>query len=70
MRKFAFVDQSSDDPIIVKEKEIFDTYYPYWCYQMKKKYLKEGTSPPTEESLCFANCLEDWITIHWAWEVK
>ena len=70
MRKFAFDCISSENQILMTEKEIFDSYYPHWCYEIKKKYLKEGTPPPTEESLCFEHCLEDWITIHWAWEVK
>jgi hypothetical protein len=70
MRKFAFYEQGSDEPISVTEKEIFDTYYAHWCYEIKKKYLKEGTPPPTEESLCFEHCLEDWMIVFWAWEVK
>ena len=73
MRIFNFCNllpDGTDEIAVVTEKEIFDTYYHHWCYLMKKKYLSTGANPPTDEVLCFDHCLEDWMTVHWAWEVK
>ena len=74
MRYFSFYNCPDPEPdnetSTFSEKEIFDHYYPYWCFEMKKKYLTEGKNPPTEEALSFEECLEDWIVINWAWEVK
>ena len=73
MRHFSYCDYSesnNDDIKTFSEKEIFDQYYPYWCFLIKKKYLKEGKNPPTEEVLCFDHCLDDWITTNYAWEIK
>jgi len=47
----------------VSEKEIRVNYYPKWLERMKAKYGDD------EAKLTFENCLEDFIIIHWAWEV-
>jgi hypothetical protein len=33
---------------------------------MCKKFSKEVV----DKNYCFEDCLEDWIVINWAWEVK
>lgn len=40
------------------EDEIRRLYYPHWIKQM----WRVGK----QDQISFENCLEDWITIHWA----
>ena len=64
MRYFTYnvPDESGNNTTpIFSEHEIGVFYYPYWCEKMKKA--------GKESQICFENCLEDWITINWAWEV-
>lgn len=63
MRKFLvqeFDDQQGYE-CIVSEKEIEESYFPYW----KSKMLKVGK----EDLISFENCLEDWIIVNWAKEI-
>ena len=50
----------------VSEIEIKETYYPYWYDKMCQKYGKEHV----DTNYTFEQCLEDWKTVHWAWEVE
>jgi hypothetical protein len=50
----------------VSEDEIYKDYYPEWHYRMCKKYGAEVV----RKDYCFEDCLDDWMTIHYAWEVK
>lgn len=50
----------------VSEEDIRKTYYPYWYDKMVKKFGKEVV----EKNYCFEDCLEDWIVVNWAWEIK
>lgn len=50
----------------VSEIEIKETYYPYWYDKMCQKYGKEHV----DANYTFEHCLEDWKTVHWAWEVE
>ncbi len=43
------------------EKQILDSYYPYWCQRMKEV----GKDP---SNYIHEHCIEDWKTIHWAEE--
>ena len=43
------------------EKQILDSYFPYWCEQM----VKAGHGDRVNET----DCLEDWKVVHWAVEV-
>lgn len=47
------------------EDEIRKEYYPYWYGKMCEKYGKEHV----DAIYGFEECLEDWCTLHWAWEV-
>jgi hypothetical protein len=49
----------------VSEIEIKETYYPYWYDKMCAKFGKEHV----DAIYSFEQCLEDWKTVHWAWEV-
>ena len=60
MRKFKFLDQDGEH--VITEDEIIIQYYPYWCNQMKKVNK--------ENEISVKNCIKDFITIHWAWEIN
>lgn len=70
MRYFTFVQPVNDagDPeyVTMSEEEIRKEYYPYWYGKMCQKYEQAYV----DEHYSFEDCLEDWITVHWAWEVK
>ncbi len=50
----------------MSEEEIRKEYYPYWYKKMCEKYEQSYV----DEHYCFEDCLEDWVIVHWAWEVK
>ncbi len=69
MRYYSFNEQDDKGNDVVQtmsEDEIREEYYPYWKERMIKKYGEEEF----KKTWSFEECLEDWITIHWAWEVK
>ena len=44
------------------DDEILEHYFPYWCDQMRQ--VGKGDKINTEA------CLEDFVAVHWAWEVQ
>ena len=73
MRYYCYNEFSNDENgevigevVTVSEEEIKDNYFPYWYNKMCQKYGKEIVN----EKYSFEDCLEDWITVHWAWESK
>ena len=50
-----------DNPKIISEEEILETYYEFWKGKMIKKYGENS------HLITNHNCIEDWVTIHWAW---
>ena len=69
MRYFSFNEQDDKGNDVVQtmsEDEIREEYYPWWKERMIKKYGEEEFN----KTWSFEECLEDWIAIHWAWEVK
>lgn len=44
--------------IVMSEKEILDSYWDYWCEQMRKV--------DKEDEISKERCIEDWCVIHWA----
>lgn len=45
--------------VTLSEEEIIRSYWPYWSEQMKNKGYT---------NLCKEDCLDDWVTVNWAWE--
>lgn len=43
---------------ILTEKQILDSYFPYWCEQM----VKAGRGDFVNER----DCIDDWAVVHWA----
>jgi hypothetical protein len=51
-----------DDTEIVTDEDIIQQYYPYWCSKM----IEVGR----EDLISIETCIEDWMTIHWAVEIR
>ena len=67
MRYFQVCEPSEKDssvPVFLtySEDNIREEYYPYWQSAMEKKF-----GPGTYS---FEDCLEEWIVVNWAVEVK
>lgn len=60
MRTFQYDDL--DGTKTVTEKEIVDTYFPFWSSKMREA----GKEDLISEQLC----IEDFCVINWAWEVE
>jgi len=48
------------------DDEIITIYYPYWSEKMIHKYGREEF----ERNWSKIECIEDWVTVNWAWESK
>lgn len=48
----------------LSEDQIIAEYYHWWQIQMIRKYGQDSSLITRE------NCIEDWITTHYAFEVK
>ena len=51
--------------ITVSEEEIRKDYYSYWYDRMCQKFGKDIV----DKNYSFEDCLDDWVVVHWAWEV-
>jgi hypothetical protein len=60
MRIFKY--QDPDGEHTVTDACILETYFPWWKREMERL----GRSSLINEE----TCIEDWVTVHWAWEVK
>ena len=60
MRQFKVQDQDGEH--IYTEDYIREHYFPYWKEMMIK--VKK------ENEISFESCLEDWIVVNWAEEIK
>lgn len=69
MKHYSYNEYDSDHPnggfVITKsEKEIVEEFYDYWYEKMVKKFGKEHV----DANYVKLDCIDDWVTIHWAWE--
>lgn len=46
----------------LSEQEILRQYFPYWSNRMKEV--------GHEHLITRQNCIDDWVTLHWAWRGK
>lgn len=53
--------QDPDGTYDITDAEILAAYFPYWSEQMRKAGKDEFISE--------ARCIEDWVVVHWAWDV-
>ena len=71
MRYFSYYEPTNEDNpqgciMTISEDIIRRDYYPYWYEKMCNKFGQKHV----DEKYCFLDCIDDWMTIHWAWEVK
>ncbi len=62
MKYYKYQDQTGE--YTLSEQEIFDIYWPFWYNKMVVKYGQDH--PLTTRD----NCLADWVTVNWAFEVE
>lgn len=60
-RHFKVLEQNEGE-VIYSESWIKDNYWPYWCQQMRRI--------GKQDQISFESCIEDWIIINWAEEIK
>ena len=74
MRYFSYNEYDPDSPMAddsggyvetITDDEIRREYYPFWYEKMCKKFGKEHV----DANYNFDDCLDDWMVVHWAWEV-
>lgn len=68
MRYFRYTEPDENDQeatFVVSEDEIEKTYYPVWRRRMIEKYGEQVFN----DCYTFYDCVDDWVTIHWAEEV-
>jgi hypothetical protein len=68
-RVFAYNELGEDNPVRITEEEIRRTYWPHWVEEMNKA-LDRNSPNVTPADLTWEKCLEDFIVVNWAWEVK
>ena len=51
--------------VTISEEDIRKEYYPYWYKQMCIKFGSEVV----DQNYSFEHCLDDWMTVNWAWEI-
>lgn len=63
MRTFKFNEFEGDNHFetTITEDEILETYFDYWAQNM----VKAGKS----KAISKEHCIEDFIVVHWAWEI-
>lgn len=50
--------------LTLSEDEIIKSYWDYWYSMMVKKYGKDVV----DSTYSKADCIDDWVVVHWAWE--
>lgn len=66
MRVFKYNEYEDTEPRLITEQEIRVEYWPYWYERMCKKFGKDEV----DSKFTFEDCLNDWVIVNWAWEVK
>ena len=66
MRVYKYNEYEDREPTLITEQEIRSEYWPEWYSCMCKKFGKETV----DSEFTFEDCLQDWIILNWAWEVK
>jgi hypothetical protein len=54
-----YIETWSEEDIRVK---YYDTWYKLMCKKFGKEYV--------DATYCFEDCINDFVVVHWAWEVK
>jgi hypothetical protein len=67
MRYWSYNEQteSGDTVVTVSEDEIINQYWPWWYGKMCEKFGREVV----DRDYTKQDCIDDWVVVHWAWEV-
>ena len=60
--KYYKYDEPHRESVILSENQIIQDYYGIWSKKMKEL--------GREHLISKENCIEDWVTVHWAYEVQ
>ena len=60
------IETDEERVVTVSEEDIRKEYWPYW-FSLK---VKEVGPEKANTDFVFEDCLQEWIIINWAWEVK
>ena len=63
MRTFEWIEPGDDDQPVTRtitDAEILSQYFPHWCEQMRRVGKADQISD--------AACIDDFVTVHWAYE--
>ena len=47
----------------VDDDEILEMYWEYWSERMKLRGY-------TEKEITKESCIDEWVVVNWAWEIK
>jgi len=61
--RYDYITEDGVTTVTKTEEEILDEFWDEWCRLM----YAAGKDP---EVHTFKDCINDWITSNWAWEVK
>jgi hypothetical protein len=50
----------------MSDDDILDSYWGWWYSKMCEKFGKEVV----DRDYTKQDCIDDWVVVHWAWEVK
>ena len=64
MRYWSYSEPDMDVSVTLSENEILTSYFPIWYGLM----AKAGKDVPADPKITERMCIDDWITIHWAYE--
>ena len=67
MRYWSYNEQAGSGNIVVtvSEDEILNQYWPWWYVKMCEKFGREVVDSDYTKQ----DCIDDWVVVHWAWEV-
>jgi hypothetical protein len=66
MRIYKYNEYEDQEPTIITEQQIRSEFWPEWYERMCRKFGKSEV----DQKFTFEDCLQDWIIVNWAWEVK
>lgn len=72
MRRWVYYEPdeyNNDVTIIINEDYILNDYYNYWCRKMKGRLTEEAYNSLSEVDKK-EMCIEDFVSLHWAREIK
>lgn len=67
MKRYKYVEPDENDQVkevILTEEDILNEYWEFWSRKMAEKFGND------HEDITEKNCIEDWLSAHWAVEVK